>query len=75
MSSDNIDVAEILEFAGAEKIPKFEEVINQGKKLFEKAFNSKPQYVGYSPGRVNLIGEHVDYNDGFVLPMVSSFTT
>ena len=31
-------------------------------------FGSKPQFVARAPGRVNLLGEHVDYNDGFVLP-------
>ena len=34
---------------------------------FRSAFNSKPVIIG-SPGRINLIGEHVDYNDGLVLP-------
>jgi galactokinase len=32
-------------------------------------FGCRPQWVTAAPGRVNLIGEHVDYNDGFVLPM------
>ena len=28
-----------------------------------------PTLAGVAPGRVNLIGEHTDYNDGFVFPM------
>ena len=35
---------------------------------FETAFHSKPEHIFLSPGRINIIGEHVDYNDGFVLP-------
>ena len=35
---------------------------------FQKRFLQAPLYVARAPGRVNLLGEHVDYNDGFVLP-------
>ena len=35
---------------------------------FERRFGSKPRIFS-APGRVNLIGEHTDYNDGFVLPL------
>jgi galactokinase len=36
---------------------------------FERHFGAPPVLVVRAPGRVNLIGEHTDYNDGFVLPM------
>jgi galactokinase len=36
--------------------------------LFAQQFNEAPSFVIASPGRINLIGEHVDYNHGFVLP-------
>ena len=35
---------------------------------FEQHFGQQPAHVIRAPGRVNLIGEHTDYNDGFVLP-------
>jgi galactokinase len=36
---------------------------------FRAAFGGSPAAVAFAPGRVNLIGEHVDYNDGRVLPL------
>jgi galactokinase len=36
---------------------------------FNAQFGSAPAFLVRAPGRVNLIGEHTDYNDGFVLPM------
>ncbi len=35
---------------------------------FQARFSQAPMYTARAPGRVNLLGEHVDYNDGFVLP-------
>ena len=42
---------------------------NRVNKEFERRFDALPAFVVRAPGRVNLIGEHTDYNDGFVLPM------
>jgi galactokinase len=39
------------------------------QQAFENYFHAKPVFIARAPGRVNLIGEHTDYNDGFVLPM------
>lgn len=36
--------------------------------FFEKTFGAAPQKIVLSPGRINIIGEHIDYNDGYVLP-------
>ena len=36
---------------------------------FRRRFGGEPEVVARAPGRVNLIGEHTDYNEGFVMPM------
>lgn len=35
---------------------------------FQQRFKASPEVIASAPGRVNLLGEHTDYNDGFVLP-------
>ena len=42
---------------------------------FRDAFNRDPDVVAFAPGRVNLIGEHTDYNNGFVFPCALDFGT
>ncbi len=37
--------------------------------LFKTTFDEKPSIFAYAPGRVNFIGEHTDYCDGFVCPL------
>jgi galactokinase len=43
--------------------------IARARTAFAEAFGAPPEGVAFAPGRVNLIGDHVDYNDGLVLPM------
>ena len=42
---------------------------------FEEAFGSRPSVVAQAPGRVNLLGDHTDYNEGYVLPIAIARTT
>jgi len=43
-------------------------LVNSTKQSFQKQFGEDPDSIFMSPGRINIIGEHVDYNNGFVLP-------
>jgi len=49
--------------------------IDKIKNAFTQAFNFQPSLVCHAPGRVNLMGDHTDYNDGFVLPVAINFGT
>ena len=49
--------------------PELSSLIETTIGLFKKRFGSAPAWVSAAPGRVNLIGDHVDYNDGLVLPV------
>ena len=42
---------------------------------FAAHYGRAPRWIASAPGRLNLIGEHTDYNDGFVLPMAIEFRT
>ncbi|GAB1860454.1 galactokinase [Camponotus japonicus] len=44
-------------------------------RIFAEKFNEQATVCAYAPGRVNLIGEHTDYNEGFVLPMALPMIT
>jgi galactokinase len=44
-------------------------LVSRVKSAFQNRFGQPPRFVVAAPGRVNLIGEHIDYNDGFVMPM------
>ena len=43
-------------------------LIQKTTAFFQDAFGNAPEKIVLSPGRINIIGEHVDYNDGYVLP-------
>jgi len=46
-----------------------QELANRAAEQFANKFGRGPRWIVAAPGRVNIIGEHVDYNDGLVLPM------
>lgn len=52
-----------------ESAPPLDQQLAAAVAAFEKAFDRRPTVAAIAPGRVNLIGEHTDYNGGFVLPM------
>lgn len=54
----------------AEIIPTISQVKSEALEIFRKEFGKDSDVCVFAPGRVNLIGEHTDYNEGFVLPMV-----
>ncbi|MDO6541225.1 galactokinase [Photobacterium sanguinicancri] len=51
------------------------ELIHNVKTSFEQVLGYAPSHIIQAPGRVNLIGEHTDYNDGFVLPCAINYQT
>lgn len=50
-------------------------LIKNVKDAFKSVLSYAPTHIVQAPGRVNLIGEHTDYNDGFVLPCAINYQT
>jgi galactokinase len=46
-----------------------EQLAAQTSQQFQQRYGRLPRWLAAAPGRVNIIGEHTDYNDGFVMPM------
>ena len=46
-----------------------EDISTRAREAFQSHFGAAPRWLAGAPGRVNLIGEFTDFNDGFVLPM------
>src|SRR5579872_4953265 len=63
-SMDKIDSNELID----------EPVIRRLRVLFSELYGGRPA-IYRAPGRVNLIGEHTDYNDGFVMPAALNLHT
>lgn len=51
------------------------ELLNKVKQAFSACYQQDAELAFRAPGRVNLIGEHTDYNDGFVLPCAINYDT
>jgi galactokinase len=45
-----------------------DQLIKKNHKSFEKHFQAVPLFTAYAPGRINIIGEHTDYNQGLAMP-------
>jgi galactokinase len=59
----------------ADVLPTDGEASRRAEQAFADRFGTGPEGVWAAPGRVNVIGEHTDYNDGYVLPVALPHTT
>ncbi|CAH1110089.1 unnamed protein product [Psylliodes chrysocephalus] len=59
----------------AEKIVPVDQLVKEAKNVYKEQFGEEADIAVFAPGRVNLIGEHTDYNDGFVMPMALPLVT
>ena len=54
-----------------EHIVDLHQLTSRAAREFVRCYGRPPHWIAAAPGRVNLIGEHTDYNDGVVLPMAT----
>ena len=66
-----ISIGTILEMS----TEKLQILVRDAISQFKKEFTYEPTSVAFAPGRVNVIGEHTDYNDGFVMPIALELGT
>ncbi|XP_019499966.1 PREDICTED: galactokinase isoform X2 [Hipposideros armiger] len=59
----------------AARQPQVGELLAEARRAFREEFGAEPELAVSAPGRVNLIGEHTDYNRGLVLPMALELVT
>lgn len=59
----------------AETADSVESLIDVASAAYLRLYGTRASYAAVAPGRVNLIGEHTDYNDGFVLPIALPLVT
>jgi len=52
-----------------------QQLIDRATDTYVKQFGQQPDLLFAAPGRVNIIGEHCDYNDGYVMPMAIDYGT
>ncbi|XP_017530327.3 galactokinase isoform X2 [Manis javanica] len=55
--------------------PQAGDLLAEARRAFREEFGAEPELAVSAPGRVNLIGEHTDYNQGLVLPMALDLVT
>ena len=51
------------------------QLVDSALALFKRHFAGEPDICTSAPGRCNLIGEHTDYSEGFVLPFALEYRT
>jgi galactokinase len=61
--------ADLSAWAASPRAPSPPPLATAAARLFSERFGAAPRWVVAAPGRVNLIGEHTDYNGGYVLPL------